>query len=294
MTPVLYSLCFKGTGPHASSYQRFAAVLAHTAAVHCPDWERHVDTIDPTGLYDHTMHGFASNTEKLDWWVRFAKAQPDGTPVLLMDADMAILRPLDDLWSREFDIAYTTRAGRFPFNGGVVALRVSEPVRTFLTDWQTLNNHFLGHPLAHRPYRNKFGGINQASFGALLPEAGRRGLAIRTLPGKDWNIEQTYWRSYDHETARILHVKSHLRHLILGRPCSMPGLEPLAKLWYTLERAATSSPSSVGQTPGVPPCPSVPLPHRKSQQSPQRARSRAAIHQKRRAKRLAQTRPPSA
>lgn len=50
---------------------------------------------------------FASNSHKLQIWIDQLKKSDQ--PTLLADCDMLMTRPLDDVWEREFDIAYTER-----------------------------------------------------------------------------------------------------------------------------------------------------------------------------------------
>jgi hypothetical protein len=228
-------------------FVRFARVLAATAATHCPHWRRCIDHVSidrtlysPLGLPSH-VH----NTQKMEaWWAR-VMAEPDGTPVLLMDADTMIVRPLDDIWDRAFDVAYTVKpeSERFPFNSGVVFLRVSPRVRAFVQAWRDENRYMLAHPVHHQEWRKRYGGINQAALGQMFTTGVTAGLDVLAIPCQEWNCEDSSWAAFDPEVTRIVHLKGALRQAVLGvdlRP-SDP-LRMLRDRWRTLEAAATRGP----------------------------------------------------
>lgn len=241
MTPRLYAAYFAGTEAgveRGGQYVRMAHVLAYTAAQHCAGWDVQIEHIPHparSSALQNASHLW--NTSKLDAWVRAVEAAPDGTPLLLMDADMIIVGALDALWDTPFDLGYTVRShGTLPFNGGVVALRVHDGTRAFMHRWGALNLAFLSDAEAHTPFRRRYAGINQASFGALL-EAGDHGLQIAALPCELWNCENTCWGRFDHAT-RIVHIKSRLRRDVFGVSAPVhPKHKQLVTLWHALEQA---------------------------------------------------------
>jgi hypothetical protein len=223
---------FRGAATH-TPWPTLARVLEASAARHCPSWERSIRGVTPDrvrGFYSQ----FVENTQKLHYWIERACASPDGTELLLIDVDTVILRPLDDIWTRAFDVAYTVRphGDRFPFNGGVLFLRLSSRVRSALGVWREINARYLKD---ERPsWRCVFGGINQAAFAAMLEtEAGCR-LDMLRLPCAEWNCEESGWAAFDPDVTRILHVKGQLRrHLFHRSGATRPtlGLEAAAAAW---------------------------------------------------------------
>lgn len=238
MTPRLHAVYFAETPADRLAWTRLARVLAYTAVQHCPDWAIDIEALPPAPRLP-AMAGYVANTYKLDRWCALVESAGDGTPLLLIDSDTMIVRPLDPIWARPFDVAYTTKPGRFPFNAGVIALRVSDPVRSFLRAWRDENRRLLGDSKTHRDWRRKYGGLNQAALGSIL-EAGRgRGLHIATLPCAEWNCEDSSWPAFDPAVARIVHVKSTLRRAVLGFAVTPPQIRPLVRLWRELEQEAT-------------------------------------------------------
>jgi hypothetical protein len=256
MTAPCIEACHFGVD-HDGRWSRLARVLAYSAAQQCPGWTVTVAHATPRvrrcasgGI------GHARNTEKMDEWRRIVMAAPDGARMLLIDVDTFIVRPLDDVWERPFDIAYTTKPAEFPFNAGVVFLRVSPRVRAFVHDWWTVNEKFARDREAHDTWRRRFGGINQAALGAILhaPEFAtmRAGVHLETLPCREWNCEDSSWAFFDAERTRVVHVKSALRRAIFDSPSNQAGLRKLAALWRETEKASMVMPITMPGAPGNP------------------------------------------
>lgn len=239
MTPRLLAVHF-GDG-HDQQWPRLARVLAYTAAQHCAHWSREIRLVTPPPLTSALgIDSHVHNTQKMEAWAAAVQAAPDGVGVLLMDADMMIVRPLDDVWTEDFDFGYTTKASRFPFNSGVVFVRVSPAVRAFFEVWRAENRRMLGDRVHHQVWRAKYGGINQAALGFALESNLAAGLRVRTLPCTEWNCEDSSWASFDPAVTRIVHVKSMLRRIIFNLSAPNPRLRPLVQLWRQLERDAAA------------------------------------------------------
>lgn len=229
--------CYFGPDPNGY-FLRMAAVLELTASQHCSAWVRTVRRIQPEprtsalGLAQHVV-----NTQKLEHWAALVAAASDGEHLLLMDADTAILRSLDDVWVDPFDIAYTTKRKPFPFNLGVIFVRVNARSRAFFSAWLFENDRLLREPgdaKAVTAWRTRYGGINQASFAAVL-NALPDGLMLKTLPCAEWNCEESGWMNFG-STTRILHIKGALRRAIFRREDVFESLRPASDAWRALER----------------------------------------------------------
>lgn len=193
-----------------------------------------------TGVEAH-----AHNTQKLEHWVSEALAMPDGSELILVDADVMVLRPIADIWEQAFDVAYTVKAeplppsAPFPFNLGVMFLRMSEPVRGLLSAWLRMNaDLFAMTPTDARVWRRTHGGINQAAFGMIVERGALDGLKVLTLPCAEWNCEESAWDTFDPDRTRIVHVKGELRRELFQACRPKPALEPLIQRWRGLDKAA--------------------------------------------------------
>lgn len=235
LKPRIESLWF-GDG----KYERMAQVFEATARAHCPAWDLNLRKVDQKALPRHRSAntGHVSNTQKLDHWNDIVQEAPDGARLLLVDADTFFTNPIDDIWERDFDIAHTVKRSRFPFNLGVIFLRVSDRSRRFFAAWTANNAHMLTHKVVHRQYRERFGGINQASFGRTLETDAVRGVNLLGIPCVEWNCEDSAWESFDPRKTRIVHVKSALRRAIFDRNAedmARPGVQRLVEVWKQLE-----------------------------------------------------------
>ncbi len=219
-------------------WERLARVLRATAHRHCPAWRISVRDV-PASLIERGKRGEACNTAKLEHWNNLVQTSPDGDRLLLIDADTFVVRPLEDIWDRPFDFAYTKRLSMFPLNGGVVFCRVSAKVRDFFARWTTENRRLI-ETKSDQPqqWRRDYGGVNQASLAAILPEP--IGLEVVALPCAEWNCEDTSWAGFDPAVTRIVHVKSALRVACLESQPIPAHLAELAKLWKSIDREARS------------------------------------------------------
>lgn len=241
-TPPRLVVRYFGPGP-SRDWARLVAVLTASARQHCPGWdldivdEPYIDTMaSPLGV-----HANVFNTQKLDAWTRAVDAAPYGTRILLLDADTIIRLPLDDVWEQVFDVAYTTKpadAGpRFPFNLGVLFLRVSDATRQLMETWATANRRMLADPREHQVWRPAFGGINQAAFGRVRREGALRHLAVVRLPCQTWNCEDESWAAFDPAATRIVHFKGELFRALFHRVKPDPEMRPLLAIWHDAEAA---------------------------------------------------------
>ena len=233
-------------GEEGGAYARMGRVLEYTARRHCPGWAVNVAAVHPAAVPGAQREAtFVANTQKLELWCRIVREAPDGDRICLMDGDTFFENGIDDVWEREFDLAYTVRDYIIPFNGGVLFVRVNERTKAFMERWRRENEAMYRDVDYHLAWKPKFGGLNQASFGRIL-EAGDHGLSILPLPCEEWNCEDSCWDRYDPAATRIVHVKSGLRRLIFNGDMGLPqypwwtneDLAPLARRWQALERQA--------------------------------------------------------
>jgi hypothetical protein len=238
MRPLLAACYF---GP--AQFERMAAVLRHTALKHCAGWDVRVERITPST--HHSPFGVAShttNTQKLDWWAEVVATASDAQQILLIDGDTIVLRPLDEIWLQAFDIAYTMREpdARYPFNGGAVFLRVNDRTRLFMRAWRDQNLRLLRSPAEHQVWKRTYGGCNQAALGSLLELGTVRALRVGLfeIPCAEWNCEDSSWARElaAPGQARVLHIKSRLRHTVFRQMGADRALEPLARLWREAEK----------------------------------------------------------
>jgi hypothetical protein len=220
---------------------RMARVLELTAGQHCATWHRSVDVLSPAARASATgIDVHLANTHKLEAWRDQVHRAVDGERLLLIDADTVILRSLDDIWSAPFDMAFATKRHMFPFNLGVIFVRVSGAVRRLFDAWVAENAYLLARfdPNFQRQWRSKYGGINQAAFGRLQERDELADVAMHHLNCREWNCEESAWERFDPRVTRILHVKSALRRQVFNREPVSRSLRGLVDLWRELDQRA--------------------------------------------------------
>lgn len=228
--------CYFGGSP---DWERLARVLELGARRHCSAWEIDVRRIPPPAPTHSLSANKNGNTHKLDWWTEQVEAAENGTQILLIDSDTMILGQLDAAWDQDFDFAYTTKGGRFPFNAGVIFLRVSRRVKSWMRTWREENRRMFEDSAYHLPWYRRFGGLNQAALGKMLTEDVnvKMGVKLATLPCSVWNCEDASWETFGDQT-RIVHIKSGLRLAALATGDGSLKLMPLVRIWRAMEREA--------------------------------------------------------
>jgi len=242
-------------------WARLVQVLVHTARTHCPGWTLDVADTGPSEIYSPTgRQPDADNTRKMDAWAAAVAAASDGDRLLLIDGDTIIRRPLDDVWTRRFDLAYTRKPeeARYPFNGGVIFLRVSDRTRRFMQMWRDVNRFLLEHPQEHDVWRPAYGGMNQSALGMLFTQPDqawpaqfkgyRHELDVLRLPCLEWNCEDEHWDVFDPSVTRIVHYKSGLQRATLLREDVSRAHSTLVSEWRALEDEAKRT-TMISQAP---------------------------------------------
>lgn len=242
--PHLYACYFTGTKDvDIRQWSALAKVMAFTAEKHCHHWTRTIEAITPekvTSAIGRISHVY--NTQKLEWWCDAIANASLGDRVLLIDADTAILRSIDDIWEKDFDVAYTIRdraATKLPINGGVVFVRVSDASKAFVEAWRAENRRMLLDKHWRMNY-GEYGGINQASWMTTVKRKDALGVHALQLHCREWNCEDSTWRTFDPMRTRILHIKSELKRAVFSGPNQrvQPFLRPLAAKWKDIEQQA--------------------------------------------------------
>jgi len=153
-----------------------------------------------------------------------------------MDVDMLVLGDLRPPFTQEFDIGITRRTStKWPYNGGVVFVKVGERSRAFIRQWGEIDERMYNDQHFHDPYKKAYKGQNQASLGWML-EHQETGAEIREFPCATWNACNEDWMTLSLEKTRAVHIKSTLRHCCLGKRAAMPSkMRHICKAWALYE-----------------------------------------------------------
>jgi hypothetical protein len=211
-------------------YERLMKVFEYSIKKHT-GLDLQVIKLDPPP--PNRTRSLDANTLKLNKWVEYLEEKEEGAKVVFLDCDMLCIKDFSDAFDIEFDVCYTHRRTRVPFNGGVVFVRNNKYSRDFFRQWAEVNEKMHKDAEFHKPWHSKYAGINQSAFGYLL-EKGDVDCHIEALPCSIYNVCDEDWKKI-HKDARLIHYKSELRRAVLGIQF-MPYLEPLVYKWLDYAR----------------------------------------------------------
>lgn len=188
-------------------YRRMHKVLLYSIEKHMDD-ACVISNWLPEPKPTDRIRAYVSNTVKLEKWKEeFYDSEP-GDRIAFLDCDLLVINDFSGVFENQFDIAYTYREdSKWPLNGGVFFCRVNEKTKQFMNTFTEVNDLMFFDEKFHRPWKQKYGGINQAALGYML-ESGNHDCNILPLPCSTWNVCD---EPYDLVNSKILHFKSGLR-----------------------------------------------------------------------------------
>lgn len=193
-----------------STYKKLSDIWLYSLKKNTPSADVELIKISAPDTRNSIKKSFSSNTCKLDVWVDCIDRYD--CPILFMDCDMLVLDNVLEPFNKDFDIAYTLREHKLPFNGGVLYYKPTTAAKKFMHRYRDVNNKMFKNPGFHKAYRRKYAGMNQAAFGYMLEEESKK-VNIAKLPDI-WNLCEK-WNNMPVDTKAV-HVKSALRRACLG------------------------------------------------------------------------------
>jgi hypothetical protein len=241
-----------------SKYDTLARVLEHSVKKNCPSANFVLIKIPPPQLKG-LKRCFDSNTIKLWHWQDQLKC--DDEQVVFADCDMIVLHDIACAFDDPgFDIGLTTRSngnlltgGRLPINGGVIFVRNNAAGKEWVDIFSAVNQRMFEDPLFHQPWRDRYGGMNQAAMGYVL-EKKTFSARIKKFSCMIWNSCKPEWQYID-EATKIIHIKSDVRRAVFHeqRDAALDLKYKRALFhWRTLAaEIGLINPAEVGKVPDV-------------------------------------------
>jgi len=171
------------------------------------------------------------------------RAAYDNENVIFADCDMLCVGDVSPVFNMDFDVAYTVRNDHtnIPLNGGILfakptdAILFAKPTDAavrFFDRWEEVDGKMYADWNFHCPWRIKYAGMNQASFGYLREHAAEvPGVTLLDLPTKIYNAVNTDWQRISSDTV-FIHIKSKLRKAVLRGEPPTGSMAPAMQLWY--------------------------------------------------------------
>ncbi len=202
-------------------YHRMAQALE--LSVHCNAGDVRLQMFHcktPTGTI-HENVSFAWNTLKLRFWEEAVLDALDaGERIVLLDADMLVLRDLSQVFSNDkpFDIGITFRPDGF-LNGGAIYVDSADgcanAIRLFFHTWRSMNDALYFDPKTLEQFFKVHPGMNQTSLFHILGLPVLGPVCIKKLTTLEWNCMNSDWHLFNSSTA-VLHIKGVLRGVCAG------------------------------------------------------------------------------
>lgn len=217
-----------------AQYADLAKVLSLSAIQHCPSWEQDICRMPDE---DGSRSPWEMHQDRLVRYRAAIAQSGEGDGLLLIDADTLIVRSLNRIWAREFDVAYTVHRYAdcaWPVNTGVLFVRASPRVVAFFDAWIAASRA-IGTDESTEAFRaasKQYGAPDQQAFWETL-QSQRQSVRAIAVPCREWNCADAEWEHFTPMT-RIVHIKGVLRTAIRGRRPSgrrARFVAPLVDLW---------------------------------------------------------------
>lgn len=228
-----YTQVFADAGPQ---YARMAKILQRSALCHGVSVTINVIQDTDEELEGKLYGTYYQNCRKAKHHNDLIQRHADGDTVVLLDADMLVLQPLtaqllEGLGDNDIGLTYRPAHHRFIFNSGFVATRVSSLTKQLHQAWTDRATAMVREPKLYHRYKQRYGGLNQASLGSLLEEPEWEHVTIAGLTTGEWNAVPLE-HPLAAEKSRVVHLLGVLRKYCLGNSCPASHyLYPLVQTW---------------------------------------------------------------
>lgn len=223
--------------PDQEEYQKLLCVFKESAFqtmsgvnIKIVETERPVLTEEQTTNHREVHHYYTSQA-----FIDLANVVLDlNEEVAVCDVDLMFLRSVNDFWAKypHADMAFTRREYKHPLNTGIWFYRPTKNSKRFVKKWiQYTKDLTRNFAKGKRKLINLDSGIDQASLRLTMETCPK--ISRRWLPCVEWNATQSEWHHITPDT-RVIHVKSLLRDVIMGRkelPESREYLQPIVDKW---------------------------------------------------------------
>jgi hypothetical protein len=105
---------------------------------------------------------------KIRWFLKAITSVADGTPVVLIDCDTLIVRPLDVFFETGFDLAYTWKEDGFALNTGVLLAHAGPKLESLLEHYCRLVEETFREPDKLEIARSRAGAVDQYSLMKII------------------------------------------------------------------------------------------------------------------------------
>lgn len=164
---------------------------------------------------------------KLEHWAKYIKNVPSGEIVAFLDADLLIYKNIKSSLPSDFDIVYTWKNEKWPLNTGVLIVKASSNVVSFLQEWHQKTIALISDSKKLKQAIQTSGGGDQHTLLEMMDA-----VKPNPIPKGSWKKEYEFGKINFYGASceelnqtnsvslnadsKIFHYKSGMRPVILG------------------------------------------------------------------------------
>lgn len=222
-------------------YGRLLKIFYNTAREKMPNAKIEVVQFTPA------TYGYCKDAEINHHWdtyyafmTKISRAIEISDNILMSDSDIMFMKSVNGIWSKDFDIAITTRDHQSKYNTGICFIKPTRQAKTFLKLWKEHTKE-----VAKRfdlKEINRWMGIDQASLNLTLQE--KLPVKVIELPCCIWNAEQKSYKKINSDT-KVFHVKCGFREIFFNKKLMNQGydfLKPILERMHHYENIPVDIP----------------------------------------------------
>lgn len=227
-----------------ADYSELLKVFKKSIRKNMPGAKIHEIIIPEPPKEEYKPYFMTYNTIKLQVWVEFLKQVRDSEnpeEIIFADCDMLCLKDASHAFNIPFDVAYTAREiiYKSPLNGGIMFARPTEGAIRYFEKLLEINNRMYEDEMFHKPYLEKYVGMNQAAQGYLLEHPEEHGAIVHKFMTTQWNAVEGDWQRINGDTV-FVHIKGKLRLAVQKRHYPSGTHKKALELWYNIAGVDTN------------------------------------------------------
>lgn len=109
-------------------------------------------------------------SQKLEFWEKLISNEAEDEIICFIDVDTLVIKNLDYIADLKFDFIYTWKDEQYPINTGVVVVKNSSKIRSFIKAWRVRTNEIITNDVLLQEALETYGGGDQKALADLLEE----------------------------------------------------------------------------------------------------------------------------
>lgn len=169
----------------------------------------------PERIKGHPRHT-ANWVQKWNAWTDIVMQAPkEADGIILMDADMLVLKPMESAFEDDFDVCATEQPSNCPISTGVIFVRPTCGAQRMFAAVQEEISRLLANKPELMKLNHTHGGIDQSAYYQVATKPGPWAAAL--LPSDEYNL--TNFEHYSENDTLAVHYWGRLKDLVSQAKC---------------------------------------------------------------------------